>query len=115
MQADSLVAVGVNCTPPRFVPQLLKAASATIRDKENPPLLIAYPNSGEGWVSKTGKWDGKTDIDAADLGKAGQEWVDAGAKLVGGCCRTTPEYITSLAATLAWDNSQLISQIVKKL
>lgn len=79
---------------------LLKAAATAIKGKVNPPLLVAYPNSGEGWVSKTGKWDGDRDLDESELGKAGQEWVAAGAKLVGGCCRTTPDYIRSLAVAL---------------
>lgn len=100
LQADSLIAIGVNCTPPRFVPGLLKAASAALEGKPDPPLLVAYPNSGEGWINKTGKWDGDSDLQGLDLGKVGQEWVNAGARLVGGCCRTTPEYITSLAAAL---------------
>lgn len=78
----------------------MKAASAAIADKQDPPLLVAYPNSGEGWVNKTGKWDGNADLKHSDLGEAGQEWVDSGARLVGGCCRTTPEYIASLASVL---------------
>lgn len=102
LQADSLVAIGLNCTPPRFVPDLLKSASAVLGDRKDPPLLVAYPNSGEGWVNKTGKWDGNADLQGCDLGAAGKEWVEAGARLVGGCCRTTPEYITSLAEALSW-------------
>ena len=94
------MAIGLNCTPPRFVPELLQAASAVLASKEHPPLLVAYPNSGEGWVNKTGSWDGNADLRGYDLGVAGKEWVESGAKLVGGCCRTTPEYITSLAQAL---------------
>ena len=29
-----------------------------------------------------------------------REWVDAGARLVGGCCRTTPAHIAALAAAV---------------
>lgn len=86
--------------PPRFVPALIKAAAESVRQAENPPMLVAYPNSGEGWVNKTGKWDGRSDLQGTDLGQVGLSWVDAGARIVGGCCRTDPKYITSLAAAL---------------
>jgi len=62
MQVAPVVAVGVNCTPPRFIKPLLEAAAAVLKDRENAPLLLAYPNSGEGWVNHTGKWDGKSDL-----------------------------------------------------
>lgn len=83
------------------MPTLLKSAAAKLGSREDAPLLVAYPNSGEGWVNKTGKWDGNSDLQGSDLGAVGLEWVDAGAKVVGGCCRTTPEYITSLASALS--------------
>ena len=81
------MAIGVNCTPPRFVPQLLRSATAAISGREDAPLLVCYPNSGEGWVNQTGTWDGDSDLRGCDLGQVGRSWVDAGAKLVGGCCR----------------------------
>jgi S-methylmethionine-dependent homocysteine/selenocysteine methylase len=28
-------------------------------------------------------------------------WIDRGARLIGGCCRVTPEQISMLAAALA--------------
>ena len=87
MQANAIVAIGVNCTPPRFVPQLLRSATAAISGREDSPLLVCYPNSGEGWINQTGKWDGDSDLQGCDLGQVGRSWVDAGAKLVGGCCR----------------------------
>ena len=101
MQSKELIAIGVNCTPPRFVPQLIKAAADVFRDTEDPPLLVAYPNSGEGWLNKTGTWDGESDLSNVNLGEVGMSWVDAGARVIGGCCRTTPEYINSLANALS--------------
>jgi hypothetical protein len=62
LQVPSVVAVGVNCTPPRVIKPLLEAAAAVLKDQENAPLLLAYPNSGEGWVNRTGKWDGNSDF-----------------------------------------------------
>ena len=61
-QIPSVIAVGVNCTPPRFIKPLLEAAVTAVKGQVEPPLLLAYPNSGEGWVNKTGKWDGNSDL-----------------------------------------------------
>ena len=61
-------------------------------------LLLAYPNSGEGYVSTQGGWDGQADMTAEQFGVAAQQWVEAGASVIGGCCRTTPDHIQSIAA-----------------
>ena len=46
-----IIAVGVNCTAPRYMPALLEAAhEATDRP------LIAYPNGGDRWDSATRCW-----------------------------------------------------------
>ena len=51
--SEEVVAVGVNCTAPRFVESLIaEAASATAKP------IVVYPNSGEGWDSRSGRWIG---------------------------------------------------------
>ena len=85
----SIVAVGVNCTAPRHIEALLQAAGA-VTDKP----LLCYPNSGEGWDSRRHCW-----VDApkgADFGLMAQRWQAAGARLIGGCCRTTPDDIYAI-------------------
>lgn len=84
-----VAAVGVNCTDPKFVPELLANVAAV-----STPLL-AYPNSGETWDPATGDWTGEG---AAALDAAA--WVQAGAKLVGGCCRVYPEQISLMRRSL---------------
>ena len=37
------------------------------------------------------------DIDAAHFAKTEEEIVDMGARIVGGCCGTTPEHIRMVA------------------
>jgi homocysteine S-methyltransferase len=91
-RCENIVAVGVNCTPPRFVSDLLRSVhGATTRP------LVVYPNSGETWDAQTRCW-----IPAAtcDWGEAVREWYRLGARLIGGCCRTTPETIRQIATTL---------------
>ncbi len=89
-----IVALGVNCTAPEHVVGLLQAAAA-VTDKP----LVAYPNSGERYEPRGKTWTGAAASEA--WGALGVLWRDAGARLVGGCCRTGPAHIRSLRQTLA--------------
>ena len=86
--AGALVAVGVNCTAPRFVPDLVR----TVAEAGFPG--VAYPNSGEVWDVRARRWTGVSD--PAEFGVEALRWHRAGAVLVGGCCRTGPEHIRSV-------------------
>lgn len=88
-----IVAIGVNCTPPQYVADLLHAAGSVT----NKPLL-AYPNSGETWHAATGTWSGEAQCHA--FASDALVWRAAGARLIGGCCRTGPAHIRALATTL---------------
>jgi homocysteine S-methyltransferase len=81
-----ITAVGINCTAPRHVASLLQHMHGA--DKP----LLAYPNSGETYHAGTRRWQGSGGFAAGDA----QEWYDAGARLIGGCCRTTPDDIRAL-------------------
>lgn len=85
------VAVGVNCTPPAHVEELV-ARMAAVTAKP----IVVYPNSGEGWDSDARRWLPATgpDVNVASA----RRWVAAGARLVGGCCRVGPARISELAA-----------------
>jgi homocysteine S-methyltransferase len=91
--AANIVAVGVNCTSPRFIDGLL----ASVTDIARKPLLV-YPNSGETWDAAHHCWHGNTTD--ADWSEAAKRWHEAGARLIGGCCRTTPETIRQIAQAL---------------
>jgi homocysteine S-methyltransferase len=91
--AASIVAAGVNCTPPRFIEWLL-ASAAAIKHK---PLLV-YPNSGETWDAQRHGWHGTTA--GPDWRESVKRWHSAGALLIGGCCRTTPDTIRQIAQAL---------------
>src|SRR5918997_3756327 len=73
---DEVVAVGVNCTDPAGVP----AAIAVARGSGKP--VVVYPNSGERWDAGARRW-----IGTPGLPDDVQTWLDAGTRLVGGCCR----------------------------
>jgi homocysteine S-methyltransferase len=90
----TVLAVGLNCTPPQYVTQLITRFRKVLPDK----AIIAYPNSGETWDPETGKWSGTASpIDFAD---AACNWVALGARIVGGCCRTGPDHIRAIKREL---------------
>lgn len=92
-ETAQIVAVGVNCTAPRYVEELLAAA----RRGTTKPLLC-YPNSGEAWDAMARCWVEGSGV--TDFAEPARRWVAAGARLVGGCCRTTPEDIAVIAQVL---------------
>jgi len=84
---DAVVAVGVNCSAPDDVSRVVPLAAASGRP------VVAYPNSGEGWDAVTRSWVGDPGFDP----EAVTGWVRDGARLVGGCCRVTPDQISDIA------------------
>lgn len=86
-----VVAVGVNCTDPLLVGALLERA-ATVTDLP----LIAYANSGQSWDAADARWRGEP-VPADDPTLVAR-WIDAGARLIGGCCGAGPAQIRSLRA-----------------
>lgn len=86
----AVVAVGVNCTPPQFVPELVRKLRAAAPSKS----VIAYPNSGEVYCVDDNSWSGT--VTPGDCASAALTWVDAGASIVGGCCRMGPEHIQAM-------------------
>ncbi len=83
-------AVGVNCTSPRFIPALIREAKKATQK----PVLV-YPNSGETYDAAKSDWDGHRIYES--FGEEAKEWYNVGARLIGGCCRTTPEDIQAIA------------------
>lgn len=87
----SVVAVGVNCCSPPDVLPALEIATATTGKPG-----VAYPNSGQGWDSRTHSWSGATAYDVT----LAPSWVAAGAVYVGGCCQVGPSDIAALSRQL---------------
>jgi len=87
-----VVAVGVNCCAPSDVP-LAVAIASQVTGKP----VIVYPNSGEGWDARHRAWAGRPQ----DMAWQPRQWVTAGARIVGGCCRVRPADIAQIATALA--------------
>lgn len=84
-EVSEVIAVGVNCLTPGDV---LGALAVTGGGPG-----VAYPNSGQGWDAAARAWTGEPAFEP----DAVRQWVAAGARLVGGCCRVGPADITALA------------------
>jgi homocysteine S-methyltransferase len=91
-----VAAIGINCTAPQHVPALAAAARAAT-DKP----IVVYPNAGETYDAVTKTWHGAAHDGGATMAEDAMRWAQAGARLIGGCCRTTPQDIAALRARWA--------------
>ena len=89
-----IVAFGVNCTAPLHVAGLV----ARLRGATDKPIAV-YPNSGEVWDAAGKRWC-EQPRSRTDFGDAAVAWRRAGARLIGGCCRTGPRDVRRVRASL---------------
>ena len=87
----AIAAIGINCTAPQHVAQLVVTARA-----HTAKPIVVYPNKGEHYDAVTKQWHG-TDAIHGSFADQAMGWAAAGAGLIGGCCRTTPDDIAALA------------------
>jgi homocysteine S-methyltransferase len=88
-----IVGIGINCTRPEFIASLLRR----LHDQTTKPLL-AYPNSGEAYDASAKSWHGR--VAALPIAAQAHDWYRAGARLIGGCCRTRPADIHAIRQEL---------------
>ncbi len=86
--AEAAMAVGINCTAPEFITDLLRSANS------KKPYVV-YPNSGRLWDAVKKEWIGSSgsgfDQDLIN------QWQAAGAQYIGGCCGIGAAEIEQLA------------------
>ena len=91
---EGVVAVLVNCTPvattDRILPELGALAGAT---PFGAYANIGFPHPREGW-------EFADDVSPADYGRHAAEWIRVGARIVGGCCGTTPAHVAAVRAAV---------------
>ncbi|HEX3438560.1 MAG TPA: homocysteine S-methyltransferase [Pseudacidobacterium sp.] len=88
-----IIAIGINCTHPKFIAPLIRE----IKQSTQKPIVV-YPNSGEGWDAEHRRWTGTSNT--AEFGHLAREWASAGAQIIGGCCRTSPEHVSAIHQAL---------------
>ncbi|KAI8809141.1 Homocysteine S-methyltransferase ybgG [Cladochytrium replicatum] len=105
LKTERIVGVGINCTHPKYVESLLREGEKVYEDAKGSwgeKAFLCYPNSGEEWHHDTRSWrkgqafeEHGGDMKVAYSAWA-KLWTEAGARAIGGCCRTTPGHIHSL-------------------
>ena len=88
----SVVAIGVNCTPGRFITPLLHR----LRDATPLPAVV-YPNAGGRWDASARRWSDDAETGPRDLAAAAGSWAREGATWIGGCCGFGVDAIEELA------------------
>lgn len=88
---DEIIAVGVNCCDPSPVAEMIDAAT-----KSAGKPGVVYPNRGETWDAAAKTWIGAGRFDPGLV----RNWLDAGAMLIGGCCRVEPDAIAAIRTQL---------------
>jgi homocysteine S-methyltransferase len=88
---EAVAAIGINCTAPQHVESLVRIARANTAKP-----IVVYPNSGETYDAAHAAWHGAAQPGGEALASAALRWSAAGARLIGGCCRTTPANISAL-------------------
>jgi homocysteine S-methyltransferase len=87
--SPSVVAIGVNCSPPTIALGAV-ARIVTIADV----AVVAYPNRGADWDAERKAWTGGLDV---DMGSVAAALEDAGAGVIGGCCGIGPADVRAIA------------------
>ncbi|MDN4527156.1 homocysteine S-methyltransferase [Fictibacillus fluitans] len=88
---EQIAAIGVNCAPSSVAAD----AVAELHKHTEKPIIV-YPNSGETYDPETKTWSGTASCEG-DFHLAAEDWYRAGARIIGGCCRTEPKQIKKLA------------------
>lgn len=100
-----VIAVGINCTPPRFIHGLI----LSLKKVTTKPIVI-YPNSGESYDGDKKEWVENTGVSDEDFVSYVNKWCELGASLVGGCCRTTPATVRGIYRTLSRRSATLAAE-----
>ncbi|ONK75308.1 uncharacterized protein A4U43_C03F15500 [Asparagus officinalis] len=94
-KSDKVSIVGINCSSPQCIENLvLKFRKLTKK------AIAVYPNSGEVWDGKAKLWLPSECFGGENFEVLATRWHEAGASLIGGCCRTTPSTIRSISEVL---------------
>lgn len=90
-----VAAIGVNCVDSRYVCE----AISVIRQGTQKPVVV-YPNAGQVYDASLKRWHGNCADKTPGLSQSALQWVERGARMIGGCCGTTAADIQKLAGLL---------------
>lgn len=96
-EAQQVLAIGVNCIEEDKV----TGALATLGNLTTKPLIV-YPNSGQQYDVGSNSWTGENAL-RRDLAHKVATWHSLGARIIGGCCQTSPQDIRIMSQALKRD------------
>jgi homocysteine S-methyltransferase len=79
------MAVGINCSP-------LSVITPTLSGVDTELPFVVYPNAGQAWDADSMSWAGTHEF--ATHARV-EEWSNAGARMIGGCCGYLPSNLQS--------------------
>lgn len=89
-----VLAIGMNCTAPNYISELVERIKPVISDKS----IIVYPNSGELYDASSKSW---VSTNASGIfSQLAHSWYQQGVQIIGGCCRIGPQLIKSIESEL---------------
>jgi S-methylmethionine-dependent homocysteine/selenocysteine methylase len=102
LEGIGVQAVLVNCVPVAGIPETVES----LRSATSLPVGC-YPNLGHGAGSE---WEFDPETGPSEYARLARSWLDAGARIVGGCCGVTPEHVVALRGTVGGDARQAALQ-----
>lgn len=87
-KGENMVGIGINCTAPEYISPLLESARSHL------PYVV-YPNAGRKWNAELKEWAGPPTSGFSELQIF--EWIERGAKVIGGCCGIGPAEIGQMS------------------
>ncbi len=91
LELSQPLAIGVNCLPPSGATRAVRE----LRKLTDLPLAV-YAHIGN--PEPTLGWSFSETMAPEEYARHAGDWLEAGARIIGGCCGTTPEHIAALAA-----------------
>ena len=85
-----IFAIGVNCTSPNYISELIQSIKTKLGDKK----IVVYPNSGAVYHAESKTWSGLSDLSSCEV--MVKEWMELGADIIGGCCGIGPHQIKAM-------------------
>jgi homocysteine S-methyltransferase len=87
--------VCINCTPTPLINKPFRELRAAVHSFSNLRLLMGlYANIGK--TENIAGWTNTLDVSPLEYARLAAKWLELGARLIGGCCGTTPAHIAAL-------------------
>ena len=90
-----IAGVCINCTPAPLINKPFGELRAAAQSFSNlHPIVGLYANIGK--TEDIAGWTSTADVSPLEYARLAAKWLEQGARLIGGCCGTTPAHIAAL-------------------